>query len=51
MIRGRTVRDTDDIMLITVGGQMVRTFVRDISEAGRNTMGVKPVDLDPGDKL
>jgi DNA gyrase subunit A len=38
-------------MLITVSGQMVRTFVRDIREAGRNTMGVKRVDLDPGDKL
>ena len=51
MIRGRTVRDADEIMLITVGGQRVRTIVRDIREAGRNTMGVKLVDLDPGDKL
>jgi DNA gyrase subunit A len=46
-----TVRDTDEIMLITVGGQMVRTNVKDIREAGRNTMGVKLVNLDPGDKL
>jgi len=46
-----TVRDTDEIMLITIGGQMVRTFVKDIREAGRNTMGVKLVNLDPGDKL
>ncbi len=45
------VRDTDEIMLITVGGQMVRTFVKDIREAGRNTMGVKLVNLDAGDKL
>ncbi len=45
------VRDTDEIMLITVGGQMVRTFVKDIREAGRNTMGVKLVNLDSGDKL
>jgi DNA gyrase subunit A len=45
------VRDTDEIMLITVGGQMVRTFVKDIREAGRNTMGVKLVNLDPNDKL
>jgi DNA gyrase subunit A len=45
------VRETDEIMLITVGGQMVRTFVRDIREAGRNTMGVKLVNLDAGDKL
>jgi len=46
-----TVREADEIMLITVGGQMVRTFVRDIREAGRNTMGVKLVNLDSGDKL
>jgi DNA gyrase subunit A len=46
-----TARDTDEIMLITVGGQMVRTNVKDIREAGRNTMGVKLVNLDAGDKL
>jgi DNA gyrase subunit A len=46
-----TVRDTDEIMLITVGGQMVRTNVKNIREAGRNTMGVKLVNLDAGDKL
>jgi len=45
------VRDADEIMLITVGGQMVRTFVKDIRETGRNTMGVKLVNLDEGDKL
>ncbi len=46
-----TVRDSDEIMLITVGGQMVRTSVKDIREAGRNTMGVKLVNVDSGDKL
>ena len=46
-----TVRDTDEIMLITAGGQMVRISVKDIREAGRNTMGVKLVNLDAGDKL
>jgi DNA gyrase subunit A len=51
VIGALTVRDSDEIMLITVGGQMVRTFVKDIREAGRNTMGVKLVNLDPGDKL
>lgn len=46
-----TVKDTDEIMLITSGGQMVRTGVKDIREAGRNTMGVKLVNLDGADKL
>ena len=51
VIGALTVRDTDEIMIITVGGQMVRTFVKDIREAGRNTMGVKLVNLDATDKL
>ncbi|HLP75449.1 MAG TPA: DNA gyrase subunit A [Candidatus Paceibacterota bacterium] len=46
-----TVRDSDEIMLITTGGQMVRTFVKDIREAGRNTQGVKLINLDGTDKL
>jgi len=46
-----TVRETDEIMLITSAGQMVRTFVKDIREAGRNTQGVKLIELQSGDKL
>jgi DNA gyrase subunit A len=46
-----TVRDADEIMLITTGGQMVRIYVKDIREAGRNTQGVKLINLSEGDKL
>jgi len=46
-----TVKDADEIMLITVAGQMVRTRVSDIREAGRNTQGVKLIDLEAPDKL
>ena len=46
-----TVKDADEIMLITSGGQMVRIGVRDIREAGRNTQGVKLINLDESDKL
>ena len=46
-----TVRDSDEIMLITSGGQMVRIPVQGIREAGRNTMGVKLINLDGKDKL
>jgi DNA gyrase subunit A len=45
------VSETDEIMVITAGGQMVRTFVKDIREAGRNTQGVKVINLAEGDKL
>jgi DNA gyrase subunit A len=38
-------------MLITTKGQMVRTRVKEIRETGRNTMGVKLMNLKPGEKL
>src|SRR5512132_1360643 len=46
-----SVRETDEIMLITNKGQMVRTRVREIRVTGRNTMGVKLMDLRNGEKL
>jgi DNA gyrase subunit A len=45
------VRETDEIMLITTGGQLVRIKVGEIREAGRNTMGVKLINLETNDKL
>jgi len=46
-----TVADSDELMLITVGGQMVRIPVQGIREASRNTMGVKLIDLAQNDRL
>ncbi|RYD85265.1 MAG: DNA gyrase subunit A, partial [Verrucomicrobiaceae bacterium] len=46
-----TVSETDEIMLITNKGQMIRTRVSEIREAGRNTMGVKLIDLKGNEKL
>jgi DNA gyrase subunit A len=46
-----TVIDKDEIMLLTTQGQMVRTPVNNIREAGRNTQGVKLINLASGDKL
>ncbi|NCY21327.1 DNA gyrase subunit A [bacterium] len=46
-----SVKDEDEIMLITVKGQMVRTKVKDIRESGRNTQGVYLVRLQKGDRL
>jgi DNA gyrase subunit A len=46
-----TVTDTDELMLITTKGQMVRTPVKDIRETGRNAMGVKLLTLREGEKL
>jgi DNA gyrase subunit A len=46
-----TVHDDDEIMIITVAGQMVRTAVKGIREAGRNTQGVRIVRIGSGDRL
>ena len=46
-----TVRDADEIMLITNKGKMVRTRVSEIRETGRNAQGVKLIDLRDGEKL
>jgi DNA gyrase subunit A len=46
-----TVRESDEIMLITNKGQMVRTRVKEIRAVGRNTMGVKLMNLREGEKL
>ena len=46
-----TVTDKDELMLITTKGQMVRTRVSEIRIVGRNTMGVKLMDLRGAEKL
>ena len=46
-----TVMDTDELVLTTNKGKTVRTRVSEIRETGRNTMGVKFIDLDRREKL
>ncbi len=46
-----SVRDTDEVMLLTAKGQSVRTRVREIRETGRGARGVKLVELAEGDRL
>ncbi|MGW8310710.1 MAG: DNA gyrase C-terminal beta-propeller domain-containing protein, partial [Thiogranum sp.] len=45
------VRDEDEIMLISNGGTLVRTRVHEISSLGRNTQGVRLINLQNGEKL
>ncbi len=51
VIGALTVLDTDELMLTTNKGKTVRTRVGEIREAGRNTMGVKLIDLARNEKL
>ena len=46
-----SVRDDDDIMLITTQGMVNRTHVREIRVVGRNTQGVRIMNLNEGDKI
>ncbi|HYC69923.1 MAG TPA: DNA gyrase subunit A [Opitutaceae bacterium] len=46
-----SVRDTDEVMLLTAKGQSIRTRVKEIRETGRGAKGVRLVNLDEGDKL
>jgi DNA gyrase subunit A len=43
--------DTDEVMLISGGGTLVRTRVNEISVMGRNTQGVRLIALDAGEQL
>ena len=51
VVAARLVRDEDEIMLITTGGVLIRTRVREIRELGRATQGVTLISLDAGEKL
>ena len=42
----KAVNDEDEIMIITIGGIIIRMHVNDISVLGRITSGVKLIDLD-----
>ncbi len=46
-----SVRDSDEIMLLTAKGQSIRCPVKDIRETNRGAKGVKLLTLAEGDKL
>ena len=45
------VEDTDDVMMITSNGKTLRMSVAGLSVIGRNTKGVKFLDVGDGDKV
>lgn len=51
VVAATLVRDTDEIMLITTGGVLVRTSVAEIREMGRATQGVTLIKVDEGNVL
>ena len=51
VVAAKLVSDEDEIMLITTGGVLIRTRVKEIRELGRATQGVTLISLDDGEKL
>ena len=51
LVAATLVGETDDLMLITSGGVLIRTKVEQIRETGRAAAGVKLINLDEGETL
>ncbi|MCL6089191.1 MAG: DNA gyrase subunit A [Candidatus Marsarchaeota archaeon] len=47
----KTVSDEDEILCVSSKGQVIRMPVKDISIVGRNTMGVRLMKLDEGERV
>jgi DNA gyrase subunit A len=45
------VREEDDILVVTTKGKIIRFHSGDVSSQGRNTWGVRIIDLDPDDQV
>ena len=43
--------DEDEVMLITDGGTLIRTRAKEVSVVGRNTQGVRLIEMGDGEKL
>jgi DNA gyrase subunit A len=51
VVAATLVKDEDEIMLITTGGVLIRTRVKEIRAMSRATQGVTLINLDKGEKL
>jgi len=45
------VRDEDEVVMITNNGKLIRTIAGSISIHGRNTQGVRLMDVEPDDRV
>ncbi|MBL0010931.1 MAG: DNA gyrase subunit A [Nitrosomonas sp.] len=51
VVTAKLVKPDDEIMLITSGGVLIRTRVKEVREMSRATQGVTLINLDAGEKL
>jgi DNA gyrase subunit A len=45
------IHDADDLLVVTTKGKMIRFHAADVSSQGRNTWGVRMIDLEPDDRV
>ena len=45
------VRSGDDVLIVTTKGKVIRIHADEVSSQGRNTMGVRIIDLDADDRV
>jgi DNA gyrase subunit A len=45
------IRESDDILIITTKGKMIRIPAVEVSSQGRNTMGVRIIEIDADDRV
>ncbi len=51
LVKLRLVRESDQVRVVTSGGQIIRTYVHQIREAGRNTQGVRVIRVAEGEHV
>ena len=47
----KAVQDSDEVMIISQNGILIRLAMRDVSTIGRNTQGVRLINLGEGDRV
>jgi len=45
------IREGDDVLVVTTKGKLIRIHAEDVSSQGRNTMGVRIIEIDADDRV
>src|SRR5438309_9635393 len=51
VVGGQQVTEDDQLMLVTNKGKIIRLRIKDIRVIGRNTQGVRLIDLEEGERV
>ncbi|MCM8763819.1 MAG: DNA gyrase subunit A [Candidatus Omnitrophica bacterium] len=51
VVKTKMVKEDDEVIVITMGGMIIRLPVNEIRRVGRSTLGVKLINLNPGDRI